>query len=87
MTECDDQDDEDLVVYLIDDPEVARAHSPFSCTTYQLLRAGWPGIGSQELDGSLHTPSRSRIKLAQLPDRGRRNLYAVDHTSPRSALT
>ena len=87
VSERNYQDHKDLVVDLVDDPEVTSTNSPFSGTTNQLLRTGRPRVGGQELNCSLHAPSRRRIKLAQLPDRGRRNLYPVGHTSPRSALT
>ncbi len=53
MADGDDEDDKDLVVYLVDDAVVTGADPPFALTADQLLGSSRSRLAGQQLDGGL----------------------------------
>lgn len=66
MAHHDNQDEQDLVLDLVDDPVVAGAQSPLALACDQLLGATGPRLLTEQLDGGLHPAACGGIELAQL---------------------
>lgn len=86
MPECDDCDNEEVVVNQVDDPVVPNANSQTG-TSLEGFGAWWPWILTEERDRSANAVAILMINLLQRANFGRTQLDLVGHTQPRSAFT
>src|SRR5215470_8643079 len=86
MADSDHQHDEAVVLHLVHDSVVTRAHAQQPVLPDQHHGAGWPGIVREQLDGCLDAALGGPVELGQGAGGGRPELDAVGH-SPRSVLT
>jgi hypothetical protein len=81
------ENEESTVVDLMDDPVVACAHPPPSCSTDEALGGRWSRMLCEQPEHCLDTTPDRRVERAELSGGCRRQLNDVGHDRPSSALT
>lgn len=79
--------DQASVVDVVDDPEVADAHTPCAAAVDEHARCRRSRLLSEQLDRGLHSASGLRVELPQLTQRRGSDVDPAGHRSPSSALT
>lgn len=86
MPQRDDNDEQHVILNCVDDSVVADAHaktgSPLKC-----LGARRPRVLAEQRDGATNSVAMLVIYSFESARRGGRDLNAISHYQPRSALT
>ena len=85
MSECDDNDQQDVVLDSEENAIAADSNSEPNSAS-EGASSGWTRVLAEQRNGTVDSSAVLRVDLAQRPERRRTHLDAIRH-QPRSAFT